>query len=93
MAPSHGVENRFDHSNDQVKERKEMLYGVNQKRIYPVNKISVDTKKKLLRRSAQQQEVKNSLENKNLNEFDTAYKQSINGNTTNLEDYTTTEGE
>ena len=52
MAPSHGIENRFDHSKDEVKERKEMLYGVNQKRIYPVNKISVDSKKKLLRRSA-----------------------------------------
>ena len=53
MAPSHGYENEFDHSNNEIREKKEMLYGVNKKRIYPVNKLSAESKINLLHRSTE----------------------------------------
>ena len=63
MAPSHGMES-FDHSTDEIKEKKELLYGANPKRIYPVNRITVEAKQKLIRRTAQQAEQKQTIEGK-----------------------------
>ena len=52
MAPSHGMES-FDHSANEIKDKKELLYGENKKRLFPVNRITSDFKKKLMMRSAQ----------------------------------------
>ena len=62
MAPSHGMEN-FDHSIDQTKEKKELLYGENQKRIYPLNRITVEAQRKLVSKAEGQEDQIKVIEN------------------------------
>ena len=61
MAPSHGMET-FDHSTNETKEKKELLYGENKKRLFPVNRITTEAKQKLMLRSAQQAAAKKFME-------------------------------